>query len=55
MCVMPGADCIWSLYKLLGSYRDRRTQNAAKHLRWSVLQKEQCPSADMQPYIMRHY
>ena len=31
---------IWSLYKLLSSYLDRRIQNTVKHLRWSVLQKE---------------
>ena len=33
-----------SLNKLLSSYRDRRIQNAVKHLRWSVFQKEQCLS-----------
>ena len=34
-----------SLYKLLRSYRDTRIQNTVKHLRWSVLQKEECLSA----------
>ena len=30
---------IRSLYKLLSTYRDRRTQNTVKPLRWSVLKK----------------
>ena len=36
---------IRSLYKLLSSYRNRHIQNTVKHLRWSVLQKEQWNSS----------
>ena len=42
MCLMQ---YIRSLYKLLSNYRDRRFQNTVKHLRWGVLQKEQCLGA----------
>ena len=37
--VFDAVHSIRSLYKLLSSYPDRRIQNTAKHLRWSVLQK----------------
>ena len=33
--------------------RQRRTQNTVKHLRWRVLQKEQCLSASAQPGIFQ--
>ena len=38
--VSDAVHSIRSLYKLLSSYQDRCIQNTAKHLRWSVLQKE---------------
>ena len=46
MCLMQYN--IRSQYKLLSSYRDRRIENTVKHLRWSVLQKEQCLSSGAQ-------
>ena len=39
---------IRSLYKLLSSYRGKGLITV-KHLRWSILQKELCLSAGMQP------
>ena len=46
------SECVYAvqseLYKLLSSYRDRCIQNTVKHLRWSVLQKEQCLSEGAQ-------
>ena len=49
---MPHAvHIIRSLYKFLRSYRDRRIHNTAKHVRWSVLQKEYYLSAGAQPEV----
>ena len=43
------------LYKLLSSYqsRQRHIQSTVEHLRWSVLQKEWCLSAGVQPEVFK--
>ena len=52
--VSDAVDSIRSLCKLLRSYREReRIQNTVKHLRLSVLQKEESPSASAQPDIFQ--
>ena len=42
MC--QNSECVRSLYKLLSSYGDRHIYNIFKHLRWHLLQQEQCLS-----------
>ena len=43
--VSDAVHSIRSLYKLLSSYQYRHIQGTVNHLRWSVLQKEQCLGA----------
>ena len=42
-----------STYKLLSNHRGRRIQNTVKHLKWGVLQKEQCLGAGAQSDIFQ--